>query len=128
MHQLRVCVGTLLLGVSAAAQLRLFDLPLVHPLICALAAYLLFPRPRAASARKSGSVLIPLGFIVALNVAKPWWLQNTGQPIEDSPWFIVPLHLWLLSVLSLDAAKTIRLLPATPLADGAAEHSTQVDP
>ena len=122
MHQLRVCVGTLLLGVSAAAQLRLFDLPLVHPLICALAAYLLFPRPRAASVEKSRN-FIALGLLVAINMAAPWWLEQTGRPIQDSPWFIVPMHLWLLYALTLEAAKTIRFLPA-PLADGATVQST----
>lgn len=126
-HQLRVCIASLLLGISAASQLRLFELPLVHPVICLLAAILLFPRPRASSARSPGSFLIALGLIVAINIAAQWWLGKTGQPMQDSPWFIVPLHVWLLYALSLDAAKTIRLLPASHLADGVTENSTHTN-
>ncbi len=122
-HQLRVCVASLLLGISAASQLRLFELPYVPSVICMLAAILLFPRPRAASTGKPRNVLIALGLILAVNMATPWWLETTGQPIQDSPWLIMPLHLWLLYALTLEAAKTIRLLPA-PLADGATVQST----
>lgn len=110
-HQLRVCIGALLLGVSAAAQLRLFDVPYIPSMIFILAAILLFPRQRAASAGKSRN-FIAVSLIVAFNMAAPWWSERTGQPIQDSPWFIVPVHLFLLCALTLEAAKTIRLLPA----------------
>lgn len=126
-HQLRVCIASLLLGVSATAQLRLFELPFVPSVICILAAILLFPSPRVSSTRKPGSSLIAIGLIVAINIAAQWWLEKTGQPIQDSPWFIVPLHAFLLCALSLDSAKTIRLMPATPVADGAIEQSTRAD-
>ncbi|MES2670326.1 MAG: hypothetical protein V4673_07930 [Pseudomonadota bacterium] len=123
LHQLRVCIASLLLGVSATAQLRLFELPFVPSVVCMLAAILLFPRPRALSDGKPHQYLIALGLFVAINTAAPWWLESTGQPIQDSPWLIVPLHLWLLYALTLEAAKTIRLLPA-PLPDGATVQST----
>lgn len=126
-HQLRVCIAGLLLGISAASQLQLFELPFVHPTICLLAAILLFPRPRVSSARSPGSFLIALGLILAINMVAPWWLEKTGQALQDSPWLIVPLHAWLLYGLSLDAAKTIRLLPASHLADGVTENPTHTN-
>lgn len=126
-HQLRVCVASLLLGLSAASQSRLFELPFVHPVICLLAAILLFPRPPAAATRKFGSFLVALGLIVAINIAAQWWLEKTGRPMQESPWFIVPLHVWLLYALSLDAAKTIRLLPVAGPADAVAGHSAHAD-
>ena len=126
-HQLRVCIASLLLGVSATAQLRLFELPFIPSVICMLAGILLFPRPRAPSDGKPHHFLIALGLIVAINIAAPWWLEKTGQAIQDSPWFIVPLHVWLLYALSLEAAKTIRLLPAAHPADGAADRARHTD-
>lgn len=127
LHQLRVSVASLLLGLSAATQLRLFELPYVHSTIPLFSAILLFPRQLASSTQKRGGFLASLGIIVAVNIAAPWWLENTGQAIQDSPWLIVPLHVWLLCALSLDAAKTIRLLPASPTADDAAENTTCTD-
>lgn len=127
-HQLRVCIGSLLLGVSATAHLQLLDLPFVPSVICMLAGILLFPRPRAPSDGKPHHFLIALGLIMAIHMVAPSWLEKTGQPIQDSPWFIVPLHVWLLFSLSLDAAKTIRLLPATHPADGApADRAVHTD-
>ena len=126
-HQLRVCIASLLLGVSATAQLRLFELPFIPSVICMLAGILLFPRPRAPSDGKPHHFHIALGLIVAINIAAPWWLEKTGQAIQDSPWFIVPLHVWLLYALSLEAAKTIRLLPAAHPADGAADRARHTD-
>ncbi len=118
-HQLRVSFASLLLGVSAAAHLRVFELPFLDPVICMLSAILLFPRTAISSARKPGTSLVAVGLLVTISIAAQWWFEKTGQSIQDSPWIIVPLHVFLLCALSLDAAKTIRLLPATPSADRA---------
>jgi hypothetical protein len=126
-HQLRVCIASLLLGVSATAQLRLFELPFVPSVVCMLAGILLFPRPRALSDGEPHHFLIALGLIMAILMVAPSWLEKTGQPIQDSPWFIVPLHVWLLYGLSMDAAKTIRLLPAAHPADAAADRAIHTD-
>ena len=99
----------MLLGLAALLQLGVLDIPSAHPAVALLSALLLCPRPPKLHDEKRNSSIVAIGLIIALNMLSPWWLEKTGQALDRSPWFIVPLYLYCLYAMTSAAAETIQL-------------------